>query len=44
MPSRRKPLRHNADFVFGGELAAGYPLDIPDELSGFLGPGFSLPD
>ena len=41
--SRRKTLQDNADLLLGGELAAGYALDVADELLGFCGPGLCLP-
>jgi hypothetical protein len=39
-----KTFQHNADLLFGCELAAGDTLDIADKLLCLLSPGFSLPD
>ena len=36
--------KDNANLLLSGKLAAGYSLDVPDELSGLLSPGPSLPD
>jgi len=37
-----KALKDDADFLLGGEFAAGYALDVPDELPCFCGTGLCL--
>ncbi|MFA5316316.1 MAG: hypothetical protein WC369_02720 [Dehalococcoidales bacterium] len=39
-----KAFQHNANFLFGGELAASDTLDIPYQLLCLLSPGIGLPD